>query len=108
MTQQRDQNVQHGAPIGDGMRDTPTSADDRVATGDRREDVHFERDHEGQLKVQHLKKPAGPLPPQTATTDGLPPGNGPPVQDVAVAPEGPSVWDARPIEDDDVTDHPGR
>ncbi|WP_309091651.1 hypothetical protein [Phenylobacterium sp.] len=102
MTQQPDQNIQHGVAVGDGMRD----ADERVATGDRRQDVHFERRANGELRAEHLKKPEGPLPPQMETADGLPANNGPPVEDVAVAPEGPSVWDARPT--DDGHDHPGK
>lgn len=108
MTQQRDQNVQHGIPIADGMRDTPTSSDDRIATGDRREEVHYERRENGELRAQHLKKPANPLPPQMETADGPSAAAGPPVEDVAAASEGPSAWDARPVTDDDVTEHPGR
>lgn len=101
-----DQNIQHGVPIGDGIRDAETSGDGRVATGDRREEIHFERDEDGQLRAAHLKRPSEPLPPQMETTDGADGATNPAVEDVAVAPEGPSAWDARPINDGH--DHPGK
>ncbi|MGA0605677.1 hypothetical protein ACO2Q0_06715 [Phenylobacterium sp. VNQ135] len=103
MANPSEQNIQHGVPIGDGMRDS----DERIATGDRREEIHFERRDDGDLKAQHLKRPEGPLPPQMATVEGQGASKGQPVQDVAVAPEGPSVWDARP-RDDEAEDHPGK
>lgn len=98
------QNLQHGVPIGDGQRDS----DERVATGDRREEVHYERRANGELRAQHLKRPDGPLPPHLASVDGAGDGRADATLDVAVAPDGPSVWDARPPDDDDVTEHPGR
>ncbi|HKR86741.1 MAG TPA: hypothetical protein VJS38_01060 [Phenylobacterium sp.] len=79
-----------------------------VATGDRREEVHFEPDP-GQLVVaKHLVKPDAPLPldvtserdDDVAATET----DVPPVEDVLVAPETPSVWDARPLaEDSDIS-----
>lgn len=107
MANPSEQNIQHGAPIGDGMRDSETSDQGRVATGDRREEIHFERRDNGDLKADHLKRPDGPLPPQMAAVEGQAASAGQPVQDVAVAPEGPSVWDARP-RDDEAEDHPGK
>jgi hypothetical protein len=102
MTHPSDQNIQHGVPIGDGIGDS----DKRIATGDRREEVHFERDPEGQLRAEHLKRPDGPLPPQMASVEGPGASHGQPVEDVKVAPEGPSVWDARPT--DDGHEHPSK
>jgi hypothetical protein len=72
-----------------------------VATGDRREEVHFEADPNQLVVARHLARPRGPL-----FAQGNSPGDmavefdAPPVEDVAVAPEGPSVWDARPLPDD--------
>ena len=72
-----------------------------IATGDRREEVHFEPDPDQMVVARHLRRPDGPLPPQ-----GESPGaaaadvDSPPIEDVAVAPEDSSVWDARPPADD--------
>lgn len=75
-----------------------------VATGDRHDEVHFEPDP-GQLVVaRHLVKPDQPLPldmtseraDDVEATDA----DVPPVEDVLVAPEAPSAWDARPPADD--------
>lgn len=70
-----------------------------VATGDRREEVHFEpdRDPDQLVVASHLVKPVDPLPPH-GHTPGAPAvvKDVPPVEDVLVAPETPSVWDARP------------
>jgi hypothetical protein len=74
-----------------------------VATGDRREEVHLERRNSGDLRAAHLDKPAA-LPPDLAAAEHAPPE--PPVQDVAIAPDGPSAWDARPV--DDGHEHPGK
>jgi hypothetical protein len=75
-----------------------------VATGDRRNEVHFEPDP-GQLVVaKHLVKPDQPLPLDLQPSD-LPGESAaiaadvPPVEDVLVAPDAPSVWDARPLAD---------
>lgn len=71
-----------------------------VATGDRREEIHFEADP-GQLVVaRHLVRPDQPLAPdiQPAVGSVVPP-DSPPVEDVRVAPDRPSVWDARPPAD---------
>lgn len=74
--------------------------DPGVATGDRREDVHFETRDNGEVRVAHLKKPTGPLPQHMTAVGGPALPSGVPVEDVAVAPDGPSVWDARPAEDE--------
>lgn len=73
-----------------------------VATGDRHEEVHFEADP-GQLVVaRHLVKPDR-LPPDMQPNDWVESerdvpsvADAPPVEDVLVAPDAPSVWDARP------------
>jgi hypothetical protein len=71
-----------------------------IATGNRREEVHFEPDPNQLVVAKHLEKPPG-LPPQ-----GQSPGAAaadtdiPPIEDVAVAPAESSVWDARPPADD--------
>jgi hypothetical protein len=71
-----------------------------VATGDRRDEVHFERRGNAQLRVRATVPPDAPLPreltPQ-ADREGAPA----PDQaiDVAVLPEAPSAWDARPPDD---------
>lgn len=81
-----------------------------VASGDRREDVHFEADPDPDQKVvaHHLVRPAGPLPPQEHSAESpVADADHPPVEDVRVAPGGPSVWDARPPpEDADKSGHP--
>jgi hypothetical protein len=72
-----------------------------VASGDRREEVHFERASDQQVVARHLVKPDEPLPPQGDSPGGATTyADVPPVEDVAVAPDGPSVWDARPPADD--------
>lgn len=86
-------NRQAGRELGQG---DPSEAG-QVATGDRREEAHFEADPDQLVVAKHLERPAGPLPPQehsehSAAADL----DEPPIEDVAVAPEGPSVWDARP------------
>ena len=72
-----------------------------VATGDRREEVHFETAADHELVAKHLVRPSGPLAPQgdspgAAAADA----DTPPIEDVAVAPDAPSVWDARPPAED--------
>ena len=79
----------------------PTTVPVPVATGDRRDEVHFESDPAQLVVAKHLVKPDTPLPLDvtseraddvTATDEDVPP-----VEDVLVAPEAPSVWDARPV-----------
>jgi len=75
------------------------SPDEPVATGDRR-DAHYESDPDQIVRADFLVKPPGPLPPDMATgrvEAGEIAGAAPPVEDVAVAPDEPSVWDARPL-----------
>ena len=103
---QPEQNVQHGVPIGDGISDSETSGEGVVATGDRCEEVHYARREGGELRADHLKRPDGPLPPEMARVEVDAAAPGAPVEDVAVAPEGPSAWDARPV--DDGIEHPGK
>jgi hypothetical protein len=75
-----------------------TEPDEPVATGDRRDEAHYEPKPDQILKARFTEKPAAPLPPdeQTGRTDaGLAAEVGAPVEDVAVTPPAPSVWDAR-------------
>jgi hypothetical protein len=81
----------------------PEDTDRAVATGDRRDEQHYEPDPDQLVKIRATFKPDGPLPPQehSANSDIVEAQAGPPIEDVAVVPPGPSVWDARPPEDDD-------
>ncbi|HVI33965.1 hypothetical protein [Phenylobacterium sp.] len=72
----------------------------QVAHGSRREDVHFEPAPDHLVSVRHNEKPDHPLAPQLDRAGKEPPQDGPPIADVAVAAQSPSVWDARPPEDD--------
>jgi hypothetical protein len=69
-----------------------------IATGDRREEIHFEADPNQLVVARHLAKPQGPLAPGLqGPGEAAAAADAPPVEDVAVAPEGSSVWDARPL-----------
>ena len=99
MSQNTPENTQAGIPLGASQ----AAEDGRVATGDRRDEVHFEPDADQLVKASHLVRPEGPLPPEehsSAGERGALPG-GPAVQDVRVAPDSASVWDARPPVDDE-------
>jgi hypothetical protein len=86
-------NVQDGRLLGEG---DPAEAG-VIATGDRREQVHFEPDPKQMVVARHLVKPKAPLPPQEQTPGAAAAdADAPPIEDVAVAPDEPSVWDARP------------
>ncbi len=83
--------------------DTPDpQTPEPVASGDRRDEVHFEPDPNQLVVARFLTRPQGPLPPDIQPADMVPPAVGdlPPVEDVRVAPESPSVWDARPPAED--------
>ena len=70
-----------------------------VATGDRRDEAHLETDADQLVRAAFLVRPKSPPPPDehTGRVDaGLPAEEGPPVEDLRVAPASPSVWDARP------------
>ena len=73
-----------------------------IATGDRREDMHFEPDPDQLVRARFTAKPAR-LPLEQEENLAMPREEtaftAPPVEDVAVAAAGPSVWDARPTED---------
>ena len=72
-----------------------------VATGDRRDEVHFEADPGQLVAAKHLVKPNQPPPPELQLGEGeVVEPDSPPVEDVRVAPDAPSVWDARPAADD--------
>jgi hypothetical protein len=72
-----------------------------VATGDRRDEVRLEPDKDQLVKMRATFKPDAPMPPemQSEAWARAPHDTVPPVEDVAVAPESPSVWDARPESD---------
>ena len=77
------------------------TADEPVATGDRRGEAHYEPDPGQLVRACFLVKPTNPLPADMATARveaGLRAETGPPIEDVAVAPDAPSVWDARPLD----------
>lgn len=83
--------------------------DEPVATGDRRDEAHYEADPDQLVRARFLEKPAGRMPPDMATgrvEAGEVAGASPPVEDVAVAPDTPSVWDARPIASEPETGSP--
>jgi hypothetical protein len=74
----------------------------QVAHGDRH-DARYEPAPDQLVRARFTDPPVEPLPPQLAeprTYDG-PAEPGPPIEDVAVAPDTPSVWDARPPADDE-------
>jgi len=87
-----------------GPEPSPELSPVEVATGDRRDEVHFEPDPRQLVVAKHLVKPAAPLPldvtserpDDVAATEA----DVPPVEDVLIAPEAPSVWDARPAADE--------
>ncbi|HEY0437537.1 MAG TPA: hypothetical protein VGC92_12925 [Phenylobacterium sp.] len=87
-----------------GARLAPSDAEPgEVATGDRREDVHYEPDPDHLVKMKATFKPEGPLPPEedsAASERGEGAFDSPPIQDVGVAKDTRSVWDARPPDDD--------
>jgi hypothetical protein len=79
--------------------DDPRSAPEPVATGDRRGEAHLEPDTEGGVSAHFLRRPETPPPPDehTGRVDaGVAAEDGPPVEDLRIAPDSPSAWDARP------------
>jgi hypothetical protein len=73
-----------------------------VATGDRHE-AHLEPDKDQLVRAAFLIRPAKPPPPDEHTgrvDEGLPAEHGQPVEDLRVAPASPSVWDARPPDEE--------
>jgi hypothetical protein len=90
---------QAGVTIGDFA----SNSNPKVAHGDRRQTVHYEPDPDQLTRVSHTFKPMM-LPPDEVTRD--PPARAAPViQDAAIVPPEPSVWDASP---DDADDDHGR
>jgi hypothetical protein len=80
-----------------------------VATGDHWGDPHLEADKDQLVRAQFLDRPTDPPPPdmQTGRVDeGLPAEQGPPVEDLRVAPPAASAWDARPPEEEAASDPP--
>lgn len=90
-------NQQASRPPGEG---DPVEAE-VVETGDRRREVHYETATDHEVVARHLVHPSGPLPPQGDSPGAIAAdADTPPIEDVAVAPESSSVWDARPPADD--------
>jgi hypothetical protein len=82
--------------------DDPRSAPAPVATGDRRGEAHLEPDPDGGVRAHFLRRPETPPPPDEHTgrvDQGRPAEQGAPVEDLRVAPDSPSSWDARPPAD---------
>jgi hypothetical protein len=74
-----------------------------VATGDRRDEARLEPDPDQLVRAAFLARPRSPPPPDehTGRVDaGVAAEPGPPVEDLRVAPPSPSVWDARPPDQD--------
>jgi len=79
----------------------PPEPSEPVATGDRRDEVRFERRANQQVRVRATFPVAGPLPRELtpeAAREGEPSPDLP--TDVADLPQAPSAWDARPAEDE--------
>ncbi|MFN3513559.1 MAG: hypothetical protein ACK41C_10965 [Phenylobacterium sp.] len=69
-----------------------------IAHGYRRDEVRYEDDPRCVARVSHLFKPASPT---AADLAGAHPGvQSPPMEDVAVLAESPSVWEALPPEEE--------
>jgi hypothetical protein len=91
-------NRQAGRELGAGDPAEAEVVAEVVATGDRRDEMHYEPDPDQLVVARFLRRPETPLPPDIQPADAVPP---PPpevsaVEDVRVAPQSPSVWDARP------------
>ena len=71
-----------------------------VATGDRRDEVRLEPDPDQLVRMRATFKVAEPPGPEMAPDDPDTPPPEPGVTDIAVAKPGPSVWDARPPEEE--------
>lgn len=81
----------------------PDPGSEPVATGDRRDEAHLEPDKDQLVRAAFLTRPAKPPPPDEHTgrvDEGLPAEQGPPVEDLRVSPASPSVWDARPPDEE--------
>jgi hypothetical protein len=81
------------------MSDIPESSEP-VATGDRRDEVRYERRDNQQLRVRATFPVEGPLPRELtpdAAQEGTPSPDLP--TDVAAPKDAPSAWDARPPQD---------
>lgn len=97
MTQQNPENQQAGIPVGSDLDDG------EVAHGSRREDAHYEPRADRVAVARFTGKPDAPVPPDehTGRVDAGEAATAPDVTDVANLKPGPSVWDARPPEDDE-------
>jgi hypothetical protein len=90
------------------MPDTyPARTDVEIATGTRRDEVHYEDAPRQKLRASHLFKPAEALPRDTPAGPPPPGASSPPVEDVASLKESPSVWEARMPDDEADPDQRG-
>jgi hypothetical protein len=89
------------------MPETPITPEP-VATGSRREERRYDPSDSQVVKVRHTFAPDEPVAPQeqSAASERGPEGSIPGVTDVQVVPDGPSAWDARPVDDEE--DEAGR
>jgi hypothetical protein len=81
------------------MSDIDRSNPEPIATGDRRDEVHFEPKGTQGVAAHFLTRPDSPPGPDMHSArvdESLCAEEGEPVEDLRVAPETPSVWDARP------------
>ena len=81
----------------------PDPESEPVDTGDRRDEAHLVPDRDQLVRAEFLTRPAEPPPPDEHTgrvDKGLPAEQGPPVEDLRVAPASSSVWDARPLDEE--------
>lgn len=87
-----------------GVDITPDDGAERgeIATGSRRQDMHYEADPDQLVVARSLVPPQGPIPPeeQSAAVDHDELGGDAARPDVRVDPSRASVWDARPTGDD--------
>ena len=85
-------NRQGGVVLAEGVDEAGV-----VATGDRRDEVHYEDDPDQIVRVVHEVKPVGPLPTdEQRGRDHDDQSAAAPVQEVGVSPSKASAWDARP------------
>lgn len=80
-------------------------APEPVATGDRRDEVHLEPDPDQLVKMRATFDMAEPPGPELTSDRAEAPLPDPGVTDIAAPRDGPSVWDARPADEDSAPGH---
>lgn len=76
-----------------------------IATGDRRDETHLEPDPDQLVKMRATFDMAEPPGPELTSDQAETPLPDPGVTDIAEARDGPSVWDARPADEDSAPGH---